>query len=61
LKRKFKGPLYNEAGRLCLDLTEKYIPIESFRMQTRILELIYNLNRVQAERIIYKKKMEEKQ
>ena len=29
--RKFKGPLYNEAGKICIDLTEKYIVLENFK------------------------------
>ena len=28
--RKYKGPLYNEAGRVCIDLTQKYLSLESF-------------------------------
>ena len=31
IHRKFKGPLYNEAGKICIDLTEKYIILENFK------------------------------
>ena len=31
IKRKFKGPLYNEAGKICIELTEKYPVLESFK------------------------------
>ena len=34
IHRKFKGPLYNEAGKICIDLTEKYIVLENFKFQT---------------------------
>ena len=34
--RKYKGPLYNDAGRICIDLTEKYIQLETFRFQTQL-------------------------
>jgi hypothetical protein len=23
--RKFKGPLYNDAGKICMELTQKYV------------------------------------
>ena len=39
LKRKYKGPLYNEAGRLCIELTQKYINLEDFKMLTRISDM----------------------
>ena len=32
--RKFKGPLYNEAGRICIELTSKYIMLETFYYTT---------------------------
>lgn len=34
--RKYKGPLYNEAGRACIELTQKYVPLESFRYTTQL-------------------------
>lgn len=34
IHRKFKGPLYNEAGKICIELTQKYVPLESFVYQT---------------------------
>lgn len=43
LRRKHKGPLYNEAGRLCIDLTSKYIYLEDFRMLTKLSDLRYCL------------------
>jgi hypothetical protein len=33
--RKFKGPLYNEAGRICIDLTQRYIMLETFCYTTQ--------------------------
>ena len=30
IRRPFKGPLYNEAGKVCIDLTQKYEPLENF-------------------------------
>lgn len=30
-KSKFKGSLYNDAGKICLELTEKYPLIDSFK------------------------------
>lgn len=38
-KRKFKGPLYNEAGKICHDLTEKYIPLENLKLTTILADL----------------------
>jgi hypothetical protein len=32
--RKYKGPLYNEAGRICIELTSKYILLELFKFTT---------------------------
>lgn len=32
--RKYKGPLYNDAGRICIDLTSRYLPLESFKYET---------------------------
>lgn len=34
--RPFKGPLYNEAGRICIGLTDKYVPLETFIYQTKL-------------------------
>jgi hypothetical protein len=42
IKRKFKGPLYNEAGKICIELTEKYPLLESFKFQTLIQDLETN-------------------
>ena len=44
LRRKHKGPLYNEAGRLCIDLTQKYINLEDFRMLTKLADLRHCLS-----------------
>jgi hypothetical protein len=49
--RKFKGPLYNEAGRICVELTDKYIPLELFRFQTQMENMHHQICYVQAERI----------
>ena len=34
IRRPFKGPLYNEAGKTCIDLTQRYEPLENFVFQT---------------------------
>lgn len=34
--RKFKGPLYNDAGRICIELTSKYLQLETFKYQTQL-------------------------
>lgn len=34
--RKFKGPLYNDAGRICIELTQKYLPLETFKFSTQL-------------------------
>jgi len=47
IKRKYKGPLYNEAGRICIDLTEKYVELDEFKMQTSLTDMKYQLNNVQ--------------
>lgn len=32
INRKFKGPLYNDAGKICVELIDKYPPLESFKL-----------------------------
>lgn len=32
--RQHKGPLYVEAGRICIELTQKYAPLEDFCYHT---------------------------
>jgi hypothetical protein len=59
LKRKHKGPLYNEAGRLCIELTEKYICLEDFRMQTKISDMRHCLGAAQIEKINQRRRAEE--
>ena len=34
--RPFKGPLYNKAGSVCIQLTESYPLLEHFEFATRI-------------------------
>lgn len=49
--RSYKGPLYNEAGRICIDLTSKYIPLEHFTFVTQLDNMKQQLSVVQADRI----------
>ena len=49
--RKYKGPLYNEAGRVCIDLTQKYLMLESFWYTTILDSMRFQICYVQAERI----------
>lgn len=60
LKRKHKGPLYNEAGRLCIELTEKYIQLEDFRMTTKISDMRHCLCVAQNEKINHKRRVDER-
>ena len=60
LRRKHKGPLYNEAGRLCIDLTQKYIYLEDFRMLTKLSDLKHCLVIIQNEKIQHRRKVEDR-
>lgn len=47
LKRKYKGPLYAEAGKVCIELTQKYTNIEDMKMFSRLTDMKYCLADVQ--------------
>ena len=60
IHRKYKGPLYNEAGKVCIELTQKYVMLESFRYQTQMENMQYQICYVQAERINLKRAFEQR-
>lgn len=49
--RKYKGPLYNEAGKICIELTGKYMPLQNFRFTTQLQNMKFQICHVQDERI----------
>ena len=61
IHRRYKGPLYNEAGKICIELTQKYVPLESFVFQTQMDGFQYQICHVQAERIRLRRAYEYKQ
>ena len=58
--RKYKGPLYNEAGRICIELTQRYVPLEAFRFNTQLENMQFQICVVQAERILMRKMIEQR-
>ena len=43
IRRLFKGPLYSDAGKLCIDLTRKYELLENFKFQTQMDDMSHQL------------------
>lgn len=61
IRRPFKGPLYNEAGKICIELTQKYEPLENFVFQTQLDNMTHQMCKIQEEKIQTKKLYEQRQ
>ena len=61
IRRPFKGPLYNEAGKICIDLTQRYEPLENFVFQTQLDNMNYQICHIQEQKIQLKRQFEQRQ
>jgi len=52
--------MYNEAGRMCLELTEKYTMLEDLRMTTKLSDMKHCLCKVQAEKLLLRRRADER-